>query len=415
MPAVPEHRREVDLLFRLYLCSGSIEQGSAPLLDVAVDEKVAAARKPPGRPKRRDGRGSSLVIEPPPSLPSTDEELLAPFAPLTRRERVLSAVRYFGFTGVVLLVGLGLLALAFMEFSSDDAPGEEAMAQTDLAQLEALAAQVRSEERPPIVAGGASLTVVTIPSGATVSVDGLPQGAAPLIGQQVRAGRHMLSVEYEGFAPRDTIVELSEGQSLWLSIDLEGNGGSSSLRMSEPQQIVSVTQPRARAVQPGAAATRSPVVAEAPRRPARQPAARTGALAIVTEPADARVILDGNPAGSAPIALADVPVGEHEIIVHMPGYAAVSRTVTVEEGRQETVRLSLQPHEGTLSILAQPWGSIYVGGQLVKRDTDVLFSTTLPTGFHTVRVVHPVLGAQEQTVEVRPGHTTRVVFNLETN
>ena len=78
------------------------------------------------------------------------------------------------------------------------------------------------------------------------------------------------------------------------------------------------------------------------------------------------------------------------------------------------VRLSLAAvaGPGTLQVLAQPWGTIYIDGALHKRNTDVVYRTEVPAGTHEIRVVHPTFGTRTRQVTVRAGQSVMEVFDL---
>ena len=71
-----------------------------------------------------------------------------------------------------------------------------------------------------------------------------------------------------------------------------------------------------------------------------------------------------------------------------------------------------QPATGTLAVVVRPWGTIFVDGATLARETDVQHSTTLPVGEHRIRAMHPTLGSREVTVTVRPGATAHVEIDL---
>jgi hypothetical protein len=65
-----------------------------------------------------------------------------------------------------------------------------------------------------------------------------------------------------------------------------------------------------------------------------------------------------------------------------------------------------------LRVTVVPWGSIYIDGQLVVRETDVRQTFTLPPGPHTIAAEHPTLGRTEATIDLIPGSTRSVTLEL---
>jgi len=95
-------------------------------------------------------------------------------------------------------------------------------------------------------------------------------------------------------------------------------------------------------------------VVESPRavasdRPARRPdrvspasAGRfVGSVSVVSEPAGARVFVNGQSAGVTPLLLDAVPVGSRAIRVEADGYAALSSVVRVVANQRTTLRATL--------------------------------------------------------------------------
>jgi len=77
------------------------------------------------------------------------------------------------------------------------------------------------------------------------------------------------------------------------------------------------------------------------------------------------------------------------------------------------VNLDLPQKNGKLSVLARPFGSIYINGDIKRKDTNTRYTTDLPVGPQRVRVVHPILGLWEKTVNIEADktHEIQIDFN----
>jgi cytoskeletal protein RodZ len=64
-------------------------------------------------------------------------------------------------------------------------------------------------------------------------------------------------------------------------------------------------------------------------------------LAIRTQPEGARVTVNGIGWGTSPVTIRHLEPGEKRIRVTMDGYAATERSVIIDEGRRETIRIRL--------------------------------------------------------------------------
>jgi len=89
--------------------------------------------------------------------------------------------------------------------------------------------------------------------------------------------------------------------------------------------------------------------APAPARPATQPAASVatsgvflGSLAIASEPAGARVFVNGRAVGVTPIELSDLSAGSRVVRIEADGYQAWSSAVRVVADQQTRVSATLQ-------------------------------------------------------------------------
>lgn len=64
-------------------------------------------------------------------------------------------------------------------------------------------------------------------------------------------------------------------------------------------------------------------------------------LVIRTQPEGARVTVNGIGWGESPVTIRHLEPGEKRIRVTMDGYSATERSVTIDEGRRETIRIRL--------------------------------------------------------------------------
>jgi len=255
----------------------------------------------------------------------------------------------------------------------------------------------------------AVLEVETTPPDALVVIDGEVAGVTPLRRPQLSARWHIVSVESPGFAAKDTLVYLDAGVSTSISLALvpsESGVPESDVPVAVSSPDLSPDAPVTDS-EPPVATSADPVV-ETP--PASSPA--SGSITVAVNPSGVPVQLDGQTVGVAPMELSDVSPGTHTLTFFLPGYETATVRVDVAPGAREVVDISLVPQTGTLTVIARPWGSIYVDGRLRAEDTDVSVEVTLPVGTHQVRVEHPTLGVQERTVEIRPERTTSEVFDL---
>lgn len=268
------------------------------------------------------------------------------------------------------------------------------------------ATQVQAGERT------ARLTVRSVPDGASVRVNGDSIGATPVTKRPLNAGVYMLSVRAKGYFRADTVIVLGAGTEPTLRMTLRPRPGTevasgateAPARASPPPARPSTSPPRARRPLPETAVPARP--SPVPQKPVY------GTLYVTSTPSGATVRVDGAEKGRAPVSLSNVSPGSVRIGVSLEGYEDWTTEVEVAPNATRQVRATLQPRSGLLRVLVRPWGTIYVNGALVARESDIWYETTLPAGSYRVTAVHPALGQRVQEVEVSSEDETSVVIDL---
>src|SRR4029453_19066920 len=123
----------------------------------------------------------------------------------------------------------------------------------------------------------------------------------------------------------------------------------------------------------------------------------TGGLQVATDPAGARVFVDGESRGVSPVTVAELKVGTHLVTVRGSKGEQVNRTVRVEEATGASLIISMNTAGAYAS--GGPAVSSRVPLQIWERDT--LVGTTdmprilLPAGAHELELVNSALGFRE--------------------
>jgi hypothetical protein len=154
------------------------------------------------------------------------------------------------------------------------------------------------------------LNIETIPSNVRIDLDGKRLGLSP-VNQPVVSGKHKVLLSKEGYVDRELTVEVKAGATQNIKETLEEKAGS---------------------------------------------------LLIIVTPTGGKVFLDGNAVGvaDAPLRIADVPAGIHEIRVDKDGFIPWSRNnVKVTREKTETILASLQAQrsEAAVRIFTDPEGA----------------------------------------------------------
>lgn len=211
-----------------------------------------------------------------------------------------------------------------------------------------------------------NVTITSEPSESTVTIDGAVRGQTPMT-IALNSGAHVVVVGTGGQA-RSQDVNVTRG-------------GASSMHVQLP-----------------AATAASPAVAV------------KGALQIATEPAGARVWVDGEARGQAPITISNLNGGDHAVTVRSGSGDAINRTVTVQAGTTASLVITM-PGPGA-GAFASGWLAISSAVPLQVMEKGELLGTTdtprilLPTGAHELELVNAGLGYRvTRNVTIAGGQT----------
>lgn len=370
-----------------------------------------------------------------------DDYMYRPWTPPPASRFDVGRVRILVLPFTILLVLIGLVAIVILTSRGNDEGLDQEIAQL----LEESSKRMRASATAMTTESGnvARFSVRSIPAGATVRLDFDSIGTTPLLDYEVQTGIYLLAVESSDGAFADTIATLDDavdGQNFVFAL-----GDSERDRLSEPEQdafataqaspiLPEPTQP-ARTERPEQETRRDGSSSEPSAADARRPAAESGGipptpqreepaggsshdaapvgtLIVTSNPPGSAVYVDGSRIGVTPIQLRDVAIGDHRLTIMRPEYRTVESVIEVQPDELLTQHVELEVEMGGLTILVEPWGSIYIDGELRARDLDVQYRTQLPTGVHTVEVVHPALGSKQQQVRIRADAPQNIVFDL---
>ena len=238
------------------------------------------------------------------------------------------------------------------------------MAAAALALLALAGAGVPAARRffaPPAAAAEGMLNVSTNPPGAQLFVDGVERGVTPVT-VSLKPGPHSLEVRGNG-APRLMPVTITSGAQVSQYIEL-----------------------------PATAAT-------------------SGELRVRTEPAGARVSVDGVARGVSPVTIPDLPPGEHAVLLESD-LGSIKQTVTIEAGNTASLTVPMAAPEGVpvsgwLTITAPGVVQLFEGGRLIG--TSQSERLMVSAGRHDVEIVSEAVGYRvTRTLQVFPGKVTPV-------
>jgi hypothetical protein len=192
-----------------------------------------------------------------------------------------------------------------------------------------------------------SLVVDSTPIGATVFVDGRNEGPTPASISKVPEGQRDIVVQMPGYEPYRATVTVMPGEAARVDASL------------------------------------TPL---------------PGGLGVVTIPNAARIYINGEFKGVAPINLPDIPPGAYSVRAELRGHAEESRTVNIGRGERLIEEFRLVRNSGLLQIVTRPAGvRVNINGEFMgvtqprDKDTDVMSQPLqidmLSQGSHTLQLV----------------------------
>jgi hypothetical protein len=204
------------------------------------------------------------------------------------------------------------------------------------------------------------LNVNTNPPGARVFVDGVERGVTPLT-LALNPGSHAMELRGDG-APRTMPITITAGGQLAQYIDLPKN------------------------------------------------VATAGQLHVRTEPAGARVSVDGVGHGTSPVIIGDLAPGDHTVLLESD-FGSVKQAVTIEAGLTASLTVPLSaaaegaPVSGWIAVTAPADVKVFENNRLIgTSQSDRLM---MAAGRHDLEIVNDTLGFRAtRTVQVGPGHVT---------
>ncbi len=142
----------------------------------------------------------------------------------------------------------------------------------------------------------------------------------------------------------------------------------------------------------------------------------TGRLQVQSEPAGAKVTVDGTPRGVAPLTIADLAPGDHEVILQSD-LATTRHVVSIQAGAMASLVAPMGasatggPVSGWLTIKAPFALEIRENGRLLgTTETDRIM---MAAGRHDIELVNETLAYRsERTVQVPPGKVATVNLDL---
>jgi len=197
--------------------------------------------------------------------------------------------------------------------------------------------------------GVGSLYIVSNPSGANVWIDGIQiSGTTPIMIDNQNAGNHEILVQINDFSAKQTaMIKKDDVKKLNLELQLG-----------------------------------------------------TGKLKVVSDPFEARVLVDGVGKGFTPIVISEIKVGYHDITIQLSGFSDYKQSILINSKTIEELNISLKKLATVVINSDPPGATIVVDG--LKHDSTPK-SIQIPDGEHTIALLKKGYYHSEASIKVEPG------------
>ena len=275
------------------------------------------------------------------------------------------------------------------------------------------------------------LDLTSIPSGATVLVDGLAMGETPLQGVEIPAGSRSIGFEHERYLPYEATIEIEGfGAKQELHVELEPAWAMVTLRTEPEDAALSVdgeelgTTPLELELIAGsrellfskenfspleveldvvAGEDMTPAVYQLEPAPAK--------VAIASVPTGATVTIDGGYKGLTPLSIELSSGDKHVLRLTLPGYQSANRKVLLEPEEERDLNIKLEPEYGTIFITGDPAEAIlYIDGKKQTLSSGRFRLTTKP---HTVEMKAKGYASASKSVTPQTAYSQRIEIKLQ--
>ncbi len=209
-----------------------------------------------------------------------------------------------------------------------------------------------------LTSDSATLTINSEPQGASVTINGISRGETPCTVDRIPSGNTTLEMDLDGFKHYNENLFLSAGESQLVSAPLK---------------------------------------------------AIPSDLRIVSIPAGARIYVNNQFRGTAPVDLTNIASGTHRIRAEMAAHDIMLRNVEIGRAQNLVEEFRLQPNAGALEITTEPSGvTVLLSGKAIgttvaksnstDRISESLSLKLIPSGEHTMILTKP--GFFEKTLDI---------------
>lgn len=212
-----------------------------------------------------------------------------------------------------------------------------------------------------------TLSIFSVPSGATVLVDGTASGQTPAYIREIPEGTHSVSLMLDGYQTWNGNLEIryNEVTSLPAVVLVPVTVPTTTVPTTSPTPVPTTVPTSIPATTTVPITTKTTTVPTTSPTPVPTTAATTisttipitssttipttvpttipttivqkGAILVTSSPTGATIIVDGEEKGITNSIVQNIPVGTHDVTVKKPGYLSETRSVSVNENRVTSI------------------------------------------------------------------------------
>ena len=269
-----------------------------------------------------------------------------------------------------------------------------------------------------------NIHITSQPVGAKVVIDGIDgEYVTPFTSGNLKSGDYTVRLTLDRYSPSVRHVTVTDGAMAELAVTLAANyaaltvaslpgaqisingavagTGSVVQELTEGLYEVEASLPHHRPVK-----KQVEVVANVPQSIELNPTPIYGSLSVMTTPYDADVTIGGKNYGKTPLDINRLLEGEYDVMLSKPGYATVTRHVTIAEKQTASIDATLSQGR-RVNFTGTAGATLAIDGVALGT---LPCSREVAIGTHTVRIEHGGKSAEKQ-LTVQQG-TGEVAFAI---
>jgi D-lyxose ketol-isomerase len=206
-----------------------------------------------------------------------------------------------------------------------------------------------------------SVNIKSNPSDAMVFVDGKEIGITPISVSELTPGTHNIDVRMDGYDDWKKSVDIIPGKEIPLMASLQ---------------------------------------------------MKVGALSIVSNPSNAKALIDGKEAGTTPITKTDLKPGKYNVEVLLNDYDGWKESVNISPGKEIEITATLQMKVGSVNIKSKPSDAmVFVDGKEIG--ITPIFVSELTPGTHNIDVRMDGYDDWKKSVDIISGKEINLTPTLQ--